>query len=417
MDDSQRVKRAYRYRFYPTSEQENLLRRTVGCCRLVYNKALHERSTAWTKEKRKVSYKDTSSMLTGWKKTSDLSFLNEVSCVPLQQALRHLQKAYSNFFNQTGDYPVYKKKTHGGSAEFTRSAFNWDGENLTLAKMREPLPVRWSRPLPAGANPSTVTISLDAAGRWHVSILVETTVETLPETRGQIGVDLGTESFAVLSDGEKIANPRHRNRNARRLARAQRILARKQKGSRNYEKARLHVARIQAHTRDRRTDFLHKLSTRLIRENQTIVLEDLAVRNMSRRCKPKPDPDNPGRYLPNGQSAKQGLNRSITDAGWREFRTMLEYKAQWYGRTLTVISRWYPSSQLCSSCGENTGVKPLDVRTWDCPYCGAHHDRDVNAAKNILAAGLAVTVCGDGRGQRANAGATRSSKQKTPTAR
>lgn len=407
MVGSRRFKRAYRFRFYPTPEQENLLRRTVGCCRLVYNKALHERSTAWTKERRKVSYKDTSAMLTGWKKAEDLNFLNDVSCVPLQQALRHLQKAYSNFFNQTGGYPAYKRKSHGGSAEYTRSAFKWDGHDLTLAKMRKPLAIRWSRTLPRNAQPSTVTVSLDAAGRWHVSILMEETIAPMPEARASVGIDLGVDSFAILSTGEKIGNPHHRNRDAKRLAKAQRALARKRKGSRNYEKARLKVARIQAHTRDRRTDFLHKLSTRLICENQTIVLEDLAVRNMSRRCEPKTDPEHPGRYLPNGQSVKNGLNRSILDMGWREFRTMLEYKSQWYGRTLTVIGRWYPSSQVCSDCGEGTGPKPLGIRQWDCPHCGTRHDRDVNAAKNILAAGLAVTVCGDGRSQRANDGLAR----------
>lgn len=354
-----------------------------------------------------MSYKDTSALLTEWKKTDDLNFLNEVSCVPLQQTLRHLQKAYSNFFNQTGDYPTYKRKSHGGSAEYTRSAFKWDGHNLTLAKMSEPLDIRWSRTLPRKAQPSTITVSLDPAGRWHVSILVEDTIARLRKKSAAVGIDLGTDSFAILSTGEKIDNPRHRNRDMKRLAKAQWALARKQKGSRNYEKARLKVARIQAHTKDRRTDFLHKLSTRLIRENQTIVLEDLAVRNMSRRCKPKPDPEHPGQYLPDGQAAKRGLNRSITDTGWREFRRMLEYKSEWYGRTLTILDRWYPSSQTCSTCGENTGRKPLDIRQWDCPYCGTHHDRDINAAKNILAAGLAVTVCGDGRSRRDDAGSDR----------
>ncbi|WP_244829649.1 transposase [Bifidobacterium gallicum] len=207
----------------------------------------------------------------------------------------------------------------------------------------------------------------------------------------------GSGFLAALSDGEKIPNPRFRKRNAKRLGKAQRNLARKQKGSRNYEKARLKVARIQAQGADRRKDFLHKLSTRIIRENQTVVLEDLAVRNMCRKAAPKEDRAHPGRYLPNGRAAKRGLNRSITDAGWRMFRTMLEYKAAWYGRQLIVIDRWYPSSQICSHCGKNNGKKPLNVRAWTCPYCHTTHDRDVNAAKNILAAGLAVNVCGDGR--------------------
>ncbi|EFA22170.1 transposase, IS605 OrfB family [Bifidobacterium gallicum DSM 20093 = LMG 11596] len=397
--ETSRTQRAYRFRFYPTPGQENLLRRTLGCVRLVYNKALALRSETWTREQRNVSYRDTGKALTGWKKSEGLAFLNDVSCVPLQQALRHLQTAYSNFFNHTGDFPAFKRKAHGGSATFTRYAFTWDGckRHLKLAKMKEPLRVIWSRTLPVKAVPSSVTISLDAAGRWHVGILVEEHVKPIPRTDTRIGVDMGVDSFAALSDGEKIPNPRFRKRNAKRLGKAQRNLARKQKGSRNYEKARLKVARIQAQGADRRKDFLHKLSTRIIRENQTVVLEDLAVRNMCRKAAPKEDRAHPGRYLPNGRAAKRGLNRSITDAGWRMFRTMLEYKAAWYGRQLIVIDRWYPSSQICSHCGKNNGKKPLNVRAWTCPYCHTTHDRDVNAAKNILAAGLAVNVCGDGR--------------------
>ena len=181
------------------------------------------------------------------------------------------------------------------------------------------------------------------------------------------------------------------------MRKAQKSLSRKRKGSNNQRKARLKIARIHARIADRRRDFLHKLSTRLIRENQTVVVEDLNVQGMSRRCKPVPDPNHPGRYLKNGQSRKKGMNRSITDTGWRELRSMLEYKADWYGRQLVVIDRWYPSSQTCSTCGKRTGRKALNIREWTCPYCGTHHDRDVNAAKNIQAAGLAVIACGDGR--------------------
>lgn len=402
MSNGRLFKRAYLFRFYPTPEQESLLRRTVGCCRKVYNLALDARSRAWTSERRNVTYVQTSAMLTAWKKTGEYSYLNEVSCVPLQQTLRHLQAAFSNFFRQTGDYPTFKRKSHGGSAEFTRSAFKWDAERreLTLAKMHDPLPIRWSRTLPRKAVPSTVTVSLDAAGRWHVSLLVEERIDTLPKNTRAVGVDLGVKDFAVTSDGETIGNPRHYRRLAEKLEREQRALSRKTKGSSNHRKAALKVARTHARIADMRRDFLHKLSTRLIRENQTVVIEDLAVGNMTKRCEPKPDPDDPNHWLPNGQSAKTGLNRSIMDAGWSEFRRMLEYKAEWYGRQLIIIDRYYPSTQTCSHCGAKTGPKSrgnLDVRAWTCPACGIRHDRDRNAAENILAAGLAVSVCKDGR--------------------
>lgn len=375
------VKRAYKYRFYPTPEQADLLSRTFGCVRVVYNKALEERTRAWATERRNVGYTDTSAMLTAWKRTEDYSWLNEVSSVPLQQSLRHLQGAFAKFWSKQNRYPRFKSRKNRQSAEFTSSAFRWDGEHLTLAKMSEPLDIRWSRPLPEGVSPSTVTVSRDPAGRWFASILTEAQVEPLPVApTSAVGIDLGLESFAVLSTGEKISNPRHGAKDRARLARAQKTLARKAKGSANRAKAKVNVARVHARIADRRRDHLHQLSTRLIRENQTVVVENLSVRGMKSKG---------GRY-------KAGLNRSISDASWGEFVSMLKYKADWYGREVITIDRWFPSSQLCSACGTITGSKPLHVRTWTCD-CGVTHDRDHNAAKNILAAGLAVTVCGDGR--------------------
>ncbi|GII92198.1 transposase [Sinosporangium siamense] len=362
------VKRAYKYRFYPTSEQAEQLARTFGCVRLVYNKALEERTRAYTLEGRRVSYAESSAALTAWKRSGDFDFLFEVSSVPLQQALRHLQAAFTNFFAKRAGYPVFKsRKKSRASAEYTRSAFRRRGGTLTLAKMEAPLAIVWSRPLPEGAEPSTVTVSKDAAGRWFVSILVEERIAPLAPVEASVGVDAGITALAALSTGEKIVNPRHERADRRKLAKAQRALARKEKGSANRAKARVKVAGVYARIADRRRDFLHKVTTRLVHENQVIAVEDLAVRNMVRN---------------------RSLARAVSDASWRRLRSMLEYKCAWYGRELVVAGRWFPSSKLCSVCGALQQSIPLDVRSWKCA-CGARHDRDVNAARNILAAGLA----------------------------
>ncbi|SEG82747.1 putative transposase [Thermomonospora echinospora] len=365
---AQLVKRAYKYRFHPTPEQTQELARTFGCVRLVYNKALEERIRAYTQQGRRVSYGESSAWLTAWKRTPEYGFLAEVSSVPLQQALRHLQAAFTNFFAKRAKYPVFKsRKRSRASAEYTRSGFRWRDGELTLAKMDAPLDIVWSRPLPAAAEPSTVTVSRDAAGRWFVSLLVGEKIRPLDPVEQSVGVDAGITALVTLSTGERIANPRHERRDRKRLARAQRALSRKAKGSANRAKARLRVARAHARVVDRRRDFLHKVSTRLVRENQTVVIEDLTVGNL----------------VKNGS-----LARAISDASWRELRAMLEYKAAWYGRDLVVIDRWFPSSKLCSACGARQEAMPLHVRDWACG-CGTVHDRDVNAAKNLLAAGPA----------------------------
>lgn len=387
------VKRAYKYRFYPTDEQANELARTFGCIRLVYNKALAARTEAWTLRQERVNYNTTSAMLTAWKKTSELAFLNDVSCVPLQQALRHLQVAFVNFWSKRAKYPNFKSKRKSRkSAEYTTSGFRYRDGQLTLAKMAEPLDIVWSRPLPDGASPSTVTVSQDAAGRWFVSLLVEDTIEPTPAA-GAVGVDAGLNSLLALSTGEKVTNPKFEKRDRAALAKAQRNLARKEKGSANRAKARLKVARVYARIADRRRDHLHKLTTRLVRENQTIVVEDLTIRNMVKN---------------------HSLARAISDAAWRQFRSMLEYKADWHGRQLIAVDRWFPSSKLCSTCGALAAKMPLHVREWTCP-CGTTHDRDVNAARNILAEGLSVIACGGGvRPQRESSRTGQSSvKQET----
>lgn len=369
------VKRAYKYRFYPTEAQAQQLAQTFGCVRYVYNRALAERSRAWTQEQRRVSHAETDKMLTGWKRDPETLWLAEPSKGPLQATLRNLQGAYDKFWRKQARYPRFKKKGRTkDSATYYSNCFTYREGRIKLAKQSEPLEIRWSRPLPEGAKPSQVTVSRDSADRYFISILVEETLTELPETDQSVGLDAGINSLYTLSTGEKIANPRHERRDRAKLAKAQRDLSRKQKGSANRNRARLKVAKIHARIADRRRDHLHKLSTRMVRENQVIAIEDLSVRNMVKN---------------------RNLARAISDASWSEFRTMLEYKAEWYGREVVAIDRFYPSSKTCSACGAIQQKMPLNIREWTC-QCGAIHDRDVNAAKNIQAVGLAVLACGDG---------------------
>lgn len=368
------VKRAYKFRFYPTPEQEKNLAKTFGCVRVLYNHMLRQRTDAWFQRQEKIGYHQTSSMLTELKKQPEFTWLNEVSSVPLQQSLRHLQTAFGNFFAKRAKYPSFKTKHGIQAAEYTTSAFKWDDEQLRIAKMDAVLDVRFSREIPKAATVTTVTVSKDCAGRYFVSMLCTDEVSAKPVADGEVGIDLGLTHFAILSTGEKIASPKTFRKYEKRLAKAQRCLSKKQKGSANRRKAKLRVARIHAKIADSRKDFSHKLSSRLVNENQVIAIETLAVSNMQKN---------------------HTLAKSISDASWSEFVRQLEYKSEWYGRKLVGIDRWYPSSKRCSECGHTLKSLPLNVREWTCPECGSVHDRDINAARNVLAAGLAVSACGE----------------------
>ncbi len=370
------MRTAYKCRAYPTIEQANVLNRTFGCVRVAWNRTLAWRQARYRDGQASTSYSQASAYLTTLKATEDLHWLNEVSSIPLQQALRHQQAAFADFFAGRARYPRYKSRGGRQSAEYTRSGFRYHDGQLFLAKMSIPLAFVWSWPDidPASLDPTTVTVSRDPCGRWYVSFAVEVPQPApLPAAGAVVGLDLGIKDFAATSDGQKIPNLRRLARRERSLARYQRRMARCQKGSANRAKAKAKVARAHRKVRASRADFLHRTSTRLVRDHDVIVIEDLAVKNMLRN---------------------RPLAKAIADSGWGTFRRLLEYKAARAGRHLIVTDRFYPSSKTCSACGHLLTELSLSTRAWQCPSCGTRHDRDVNAAKNILAAGLAVSACG-----------------------
>jgi putative transposase len=333
-----------------------------------------ERSRRWREQKKGMSYAEMSALLTDWKKDPEFAWLNEVSCVPLQQKLRHLEGAFQKFFKccraragRKVGYPSFMKKRKRQSAEFTTSAFGWDGKVLTMAKSKDPLKIVWTQVF--WGDPSTMTISFDPDGTWWVSLKVEMETAAAEGGRDAVGVDMGLGNYTMDDRGNRTDAPKALRKSLDRLARAQRDHARKAKGGKNREKSRRKVARIHARVRRSRLDFLHKLSSRLIAENQVICIETLRASAMVRNRK---------------------LALSISDAAWGEFVRQLEYKAAWYGREVVKISQWEPSSKKCSKCGHRMEDMSLNVRVWTCPSCGTAHDRDVNAAINIRVAGLAI---------------------------
>jgi len=370
----------YNYRLYPAPGQQQALARAFGCARVVFNDGLRIRQQAYQAGQPYVTDGELSARLTAAKATSERTWLNDVSAVVLQQAQADLNAAYRNFFasikgrrkGPKSNPPRFRsRKDHRQAIRFTANA---RFKVLPNGKLRLPkigdVPVRWSRPLPS--EPSSVTVIQDSAGRYFASFVIEAGPGALQRTESVIGIDLGLKHFAILSDGRKIASPRFLRRAEKKLRRAQRALSRKQEDSRNRDKARLKVAGAHARVADARRDFHHQLSTALIRDNQAVAVEDLAVRGL----------------------ARTRLAKSVHDAGWSGFVAMLEYKARLHGRAFIKIGRFEPTTRTCSACGIKDGPKPLHVRAWQCPACGVWLDRDVNAAVNVAkAAGLAVTAC------------------------
>jgi putative transposase len=365
------MKARFRYRIYPNCPQRLMLARTFGCARVVYNDAIRLRQDLHKKGERISDTELQKRVITQAKLTVERGWLSEVASVPLVQSVQDVHLAFRNFFkslkaernDRKVGFPKFKKKHSTQSARFTTNGFSVKPNSVYLAKIGC-VRMKWSRELPS--EPSSVTIIKDAADRYFASFVCEVEPMASPAVHEGVGIDLGLATFATLSTGEKIRSPKPLAKSLKRLRLAQKRFSRKVKGSNRRNLARRKVARIHARIKDQRTDFLHKLSTRLIRENQAIALEDLNVSGMVKNHK---------------------LARAISDAGWYSFRKMIEGKSIRYGRDFQVISRWEPTSQRCSCCGQLGGKKPLEVREWTCLHCGAVHDRDVNAAINIQVAG------------------------------
>jgi len=364
----------YRYRAYPSQGQARMLARTFGCARVVYNDALRVRETAHASGERITDSDIQRRVITLAETRPEREWLAEVSSVTLIQACRDAHTAYRSWFaglagtrkgRRVGHPKFRSRRDNRQAVRLTRNGFSATRRGVRVAKTGD-IRLKWSRPLPS--EPSSVTIIREADGRYYAAFVVEVGTVALPHTSADVAIDLGLHRLAVCSDGEIIANPRHLRGRARKLARAQRSQARKRKGSVNRRKARIRVAVAHRPVRETRLDAHHKLSLRLVRENQAVYVEDLAITGM----------------------ARIRLAKSVHDVGWGMLIRLLEEKADRYGRQVVRVGRWFPSSRLCSVCGHNDGPKPLSVRRWTCATCGAEHDRDLNAARNILAQGRIV---------------------------
>lgn len=359
--------KAYKFRLYPNKEQEIYFSKCFGSVRFIYNKMLNDKIEYYKKNNKMLNN-------TPAQYKKEYIWLKEVDSLALANAQMNLDKAYKNFFrDKSVGFPKFKSKKNNYYSYTTNNQKNTidivDGKYIKLPKLKTLIRIKQHRQIPKDGKIKSATISKNPSGKYYISILVEQEIKELPKNEFAIGIDLGLTDFAITSDGVKYSNPRYLRKLLNKLAKEQRKLSRKKNGSKNKNKQRIKVAKLYEKITNQRKDFLHKLSSELINENQVICLEDLQVKKIRQN-----------KYL----------SQSVSDVGWYEFRRQLEYKAKWYGRTISFVDKWYPSSQICSNCGNNTGKKTLDIREFDCPYCGKHHDRDINASINILHEGIRI---------------------------
>ena len=364
----------YKYRIYPTEQQKEIFAKHFGCCRFVYNYFLNKEKEYYLNNKEDIEAKrikrhntnfDNQKILTQMKKQEEFSWLKDVSLHSLQLSLKNLESAYSNFFKKRANFPKFKKKSHAQSYNIDNLTLYIKGDRVFIPKVRGGVKIMEHRPLEGKILNGTIFKTAD--GKYFILIAVEKEIKKLDENSNKIGLDLGIKDFAAISDGSKISNPHFKKKEVKKLKKLQRALSRKKKGSRRREKCRIKLARLNASINNKKNDFLHKLSSKLINENQVICLEDLNVKGMVKNHR---------------------LAESISECSWFEFVRQLEYKAKWYGRTVVKIDRFFPSSKTCSNCGFIKESLNLSERKWTCPRCEMEHDRDLNASKNILKQGL-----------------------------